>query len=142
MTDKKKKPRQRQSLTNYYKTKATLEDTFKHAHQMIDEQIRRLEVEMFTEKNVGKYIPHLSKQSQELAKTLHSLGTMYLRIQNEAKKSAELMSFDEQMDAFADWIEFELGPKHQKSIFKRVDEVEFRVLKAERERKQAKRDES
>jgi len=129
--------RDRTGVTAYRKRQPKLDETFKRAHRMMNEHILRHEEAMFKVNPDGTeeprlWNPALAKQAEELVKSLNSVGQMYLKIMDAAKKAAGAMSFEEQLDAFAEWLEFELGPRHRQYVYRRVEAVEGAEQSAKR----------
>lgn len=82
---------------------------FNKQMKMLQEDQRRVEEVQFSDKfwdkkrNTGVYSSSVSKSIRDIGQLLVQLGTLYLRIQKEAKAHADSMSFEEKIQTVADF---------------------------------------
>jgi hypothetical protein len=114
------------ALRNYRKQAPRVVDTFKVMLRVLKEHLRRHEEAMFTE-DFESFNPKLSAEANKLALSIKNLGEMYLKIEAAAKKEAELLTFEEELEGFLLWLEHDLGRNHQMIANRRLMEVQHRI---------------
>ena len=91
-----------------------VEKVFQRQMKITQEMIKRLEERMFsddfwdTDKKTGLFNSELARHVKDLGQVLANLGSLYLRIQKEAKAAADMMTFDDKIDAIKSFTE-EMG---------------------------------
>lgn len=113
-------PESKQLRSFRSKSAPKVEEVFERTMKLVREQIKRVEELMFSEKfwdaeaRTGKYSSDVGNQLTRLGQVVTNLGNMYLRIQKVSKENADLMTFDEKLEAIEDFLS-SLGAKHRLS---------------------------
>jgi hypothetical protein len=85
-------------------------DMLEKSMKLVHNQIQRLEHEMFTDENWdtktdrGKLSSQITTHLLRLGTLAKGLGEMYMKVQKTAKENADMMTFDEKIEACADFL--------------------------------------
>lgn len=116
-----------------------VDDVFKKQIKIINEHLKRHEDLMFSdvhwdvERNTGIYSGSLAKEAKELAQCVANLGSLFLRIQKEAKVAASQLTFEEKCETIADFIRTlgnQQAVRFLERVYPAIYEVEQRTSKA------------
>lgn len=87
-----------------------LEGTYRMLVKILDEHMKRHTAEMYSPANFdlkekkGRHNKDLARESMELVKAYKVVQEVWTRIQKQAIAEASLMSFDERVGFFCDWL--------------------------------------